>query len=327
MFQSRRKGFLNVFPSVVVAIMACLFLVFFATSAMAYSGGEVTSKKTSVPIVIDGELNDSAWQSVRPDFEGEEDIIVDPQDWYQLPLQSGAANTNAGGLRVSRGQIDGDDDLKVVWMTVWDDDFLYLAFEVTDDMPVVYEGDIATRTPDMDGIWLCFDTKHDAPVIEFPEKEFSTEEVSAVSVYEADDFYLAFGPLTARDYPVVFLTAADEHPILNDPANGHAAGMQTSIGYNAEIRLPWSIFEPYYGGPPVPEDGMVFGFDMTFTDVDPTFAAPEGGAMAWSSDFHNDNSPAVLGELFLSSEQAIPKDTAVNPAGKLPSVWGKIKNQ
>jgi hypothetical protein len=98
--------------------------------------------------------------------------------------------------------------------------------------------------------------------------------------------------------------------------------MQTSIGYNAEVRLPWSIFEPYYGGPLVPEDNMAFGFDITILDVDPTYAAPEGGAMAWSSDFHNDNSPGVLGELFLSIETI-----AVTPAGKLPSVWGNIKSR
>jgi hypothetical protein len=173
---------------------------------MAYSGGQVTSKKApNGNITIDGRLTDAVWQAVRPDFEGEEDIVVDPQDWYQLKLQSGAANTNAGGLRVSRGQIDGDDDLKIVWMTVWDDDFLYFAFEVTDDSVNDYAGPFDTLTGDIDGIYMCFDTKHDAPVIEFPEKEFSTEEVAAVSVYEADDFYLAVGPLTIRDYPVVFL--------------------------------------------------------------------------------------------------------------------------
>ncbi|HIE27098.1 TPA: hypothetical protein EYP66_07410 [Candidatus Poribacteria bacterium] len=198
------------------------------------------------------------WKAVRPDSEGLQDIVVDPQDWYQVKEGSGN-DTNNGGLRVSRGQIDGDDDLKVVWMTTWDDDYLYFAFEVTDD-----------------------------------------------NVNEKADA---------------------EHPILNDPANGHVAGKQTGIGYNAEVRLPWSIFEPFYGGTLVPEDGMVFGFDITFTDIDPTYAAPEGGAMAWSSDFENDNCPAVLGELFLSTEPAIAGGTAVNLAGKLPGVWGKIKNQ
>ncbi|MBM3236665.1 hypothetical protein FJZ31_10270 [Candidatus Poribacteria bacterium] len=320
MFLSKRKRF----PSIVVAMVACLFLVIFATSAMAYSGGKVTSKKTPVPIVIDGELNDPAWKAVRPDFEGTQDVVVDPQDWYQLKLKSGAANTNAGGLRVCRGQIDGDSDLKIVWMTTWDDDFLYFAFEVTDDSANDYAGPFDTLPNDIDGIWICFDTKHDAPaVMEFPDKEYETELVQAASANQADDIFYAVAPLTTRGAPVVFEKAASVQPILSDPANGHAASKKTSIGYNAEIRLPWSIFEPFYGEPLIPKDGMAFGFDVTFKDSDPTYAPPVGGAMAWSSDFHNDNSPSVLGELFLSIVDAV----AVNPAGKLPTVWGKIKNQ
>jgi hypothetical protein len=327
MFTLKCKNFLRVSPPIVIAMMACLLLVFFATSAMAYSGGQATSKKTSVPIVIDAELDDPAWQAVRPDFEGEEDIVVDPQDWYQVKEGSGS-DTNAGGLRVSRGQIDGDDDLKVVWMTTWDDDYLYFAFEVTDDNVNEYAGALDARDSDIDGLLLLFDTKHDAPVIEFPEHEFDTGAVAAESTYQADDNFWSIAPLTTRDYPAVFETSAlVEAPILNDPANAHVAGMQTGNGYNAEVRLPWSIFEPYYGEPLVPQDGMVFGFDITFTDIDPTYAAPEGGAMAWSSDFENDNSPAVLGELFLSTEPAIAGGTAVSPAGKLSSVWGEIKNR
>ena len=88
------------------------------------------------------------------------------------------------------------------------------------------------------------------------------------------------------------------------------------MGYNAEVCLPWSVFEPFYGGALVPKDGLVMGFDITFLDFDPDF-----GAMAWSSDLENDNSPAVLGELFISTESG----TAVSPAGKLPTMWGHIK--
>jgi hypothetical protein len=320
MFLSKRKRF----PSVVVAMVACLFLVIFATSAMAYSGGKVISKKTSVPIKIDGELNDPAWKAVRPDFEGTQDIVVDPQDWYQLKELSGG-DTNAGGLRVSRGQIDGDNDLKIVWMTTWDNDFLYFAFEVADDNVNEYTGPLDARSTDIEGFWLVFDTKHDAPLIEFPEKQFDTGAAALESTNQPDDYFWAFAPLTSRGYPAVFETSSlvGGSPILNDPANGHAAGKQTSIGYNAEVRLPWSIFEPYYGELLVPKDGMAFGFDITFTDIDPTYAAPEGGAMAWTSDFQNDNSPAVLGELFLSIVDAV----AVNPVGKLPSVWGEIKKR
>ena len=95
------------------------------------------------------------------------------------------------------------------------------------------------------------------------------------------------------------------------------------------MRLPWSIFEPFFGEALTPTDGLVIGFDITITDIDGdppgTYAAPLGGAVAWSSDFENDNSPGVLGDLFISSEM-ISSTTPVNPAGKLSTTWGKIKH-
>jgi len=322
MFISRRELFLKALPLFFFAIFGSVLLVLSAMPTMAYSGGKVTSKNTPVPIKIDGELNDAAWNAVRPDAVGQE-IVVDPQDWYQIiPGGGTGSNTNNGGLRVTRGQIDGDADLKVIWMTLWDDEYLYFAFEVTDDNVTEYQGPFDVRSGDVDGFLLIFDTKHDAPVIEFPPKEFDTAVVKAQSVFEADDVFWTTAPLTNRGAPAVFENpAAAENPVLNDPANGHVAGKKTSIGYNAEVRLPWSVFEPFYGGPLVPTDGLVVGFDISFTDIDPTYAAPEGGAMAWSSDFENDNSPGVLGELFISAEVI----TAVDPAGKLPAMWGRIK--
>ena len=302
------------------ALLGSLLLILSAIPAMAYSGGKVTSKKTPTPIEIDGELNDISWKAVRPDATTQE-IVVDPQDWYQVKPNSGAS-TNNGGLRVTRGQIDGDADLKVVWMTLWDNEYLYFAFEVTDDNVNEYGGPFDSRSGDVDGFLLIFDTKHDAPVIEFPAKEFDTGAVAAQSAFEADDVFWTIAPLTNRGAPAVFENVeAAESPVLNNPANGHIAGKKTSTGYNAEVRLPWSVFEPFYGSPLVPKDGLVVGFDISFTDIDPNYAAPEGGAMAWSGDFENDNSPAVLGELFFSREVII----AVNPAGKLSTRWAKIK--
>ncbi len=136
-------------------------------------------------------------------------------------------------------------------------------------------------------------------------------------------YFFIVAPITARKAPAVFeLAAAQQNPILNDPANGHAAAVKTSAGYNVEIRLPWSVFAQYYGGALVPQIGLIMGFDVTFMDSDPTYAAPLGGAMAWSSDFENDNSPAVLGELLL----APGGETSVSAKGKLTSTWGNIKN-
>ena len=183
MFTSKRKFFLLF----VLVILGTVLLVISAMPAMAHSGGKVTSKKTSTPIKIDGELDDAPWKAVRPDAAGQE-IVVAPQDWYQVKPGSGR-NTNKCGLRVTRGQIDGDADLKVVWMTIWDDEYLYFAFEVTDDTREQYQGPFDSRNGNIDGFLLIFDTKHNAPVIKFPPKEFDTGAVAAQSAFEADDVF------------------------------------------------------------------------------------------------------------------------------------------
>lgn len=312
-----------VIGSVILVGASLTFFSIASTPLLAHSGGKVVCKRISAPIKIDGNI-DAQWDSVRRDAVGQE-ITANPQDWYQIiPGGGKGSNTNNGGLRVSRGRFDGDKDLKVVWMTLWDEKYLYFAFEVTDDNVNEYKGPFDTRTGDIDGFWLLFDTKHDAPLKSFPPKKFDTAAVAAESVYQADDHYWIFTPLTTRGASAAFASSknAGADPVLNDPANGHVAGKKTGTGYNAEVRLPWSIFDPFFGGPLVPKNGLVLGFDIIFTDIDPTYAAPVGGAIAWSSDFENDNSPGVLGDLVISAEVI----TAIQPAGKLPTMWGRIKS-
>ena len=322
--------------SVVFAIV-CLLFALSTQSAMAHSGGEVMSKNTATPIVIDGKLDEAEWTAAFQDSSPLQDIVVDPrdskhsQDWYQIVAGGGAgSNTNNGGLRVSRGQFDGDADFLARWATLWDDNYLYFAFDITDDNTHTYANDVASRDGDIDGIWLLFDTKHDAPKFEFPKHEFNTKEVANNSTYEADDHYWIFAPLTTSGDSAAWaqsLSAASD-PELGNPANGHVAGQKSGSGYMAEIRLPWSVFEPFFGGTLTPKDGMVIGFDITITDIDGdppgTYAAPLGGAIAWSSDFENDNSPGVLGDLIISNE-TVGVATSVDPAGKLPTMWGDIK--
>jgi len=304
-----------------IFISIILLLFVFTLPIMAFSGGKAISKKTPTPINIDGDLNDASWLAVSADFADQE-ITANPQDWYQIKPKSGA-DTNAGGLRVTRGQVDGDSDLKGVWMTTWDDDYIYFGFAVSDDVVVEYQGPFDVRTGDTDSLVIIFDTKHDAPVIEFPPKEFDTGAVAAQSTNQPDDVFYIMTPITNRGTPGVFEGAAlGQNLILNDPANKHAMAIKTNTGYSAEIRIPWSLLEPFYGGPLVPKEGMVMGFDISLVDSDPTYPAPVGGAMAWSSDFENDNSPGVLGELTLGPG-LIP--SAITPAGKLTSTWGSIK--
>jgi len=287
--------------------------------AMAYSGGKAECKKVIAPIKIDGDLNDAAWLAVQQNFANQV-VTANPQDWYQIKPKSGA-NTNDGGLRVTRGRIDGNSDLKAIWMTVWDENYIYFGFAVTDDVVVEYQGPYNVRTGDTDSIVIIFDTKHDAPVMEFPPKQFDTGAVAAKVTNMPDDVFYIMTPITNRGTPAVFEgTALTANAILNDPANKHAAAKKTATGYTAEIRIPWSIFTPFYGAPLIPKSGMVMGFDLSFVDSDPTYASPVGGAMAWSSDFENDNSPSVLGELTIVGTPA-----PVMPLGKLASTWGAIK--
>ena len=320
-------------------VIACCVLFALSTlSVMAHSGGEVISKKTATPITIDGIMDEAEWDATFQESSPLQDIVPDPrdpkhnQDWYQIIPGGGAgSDTNDGGLRVSRGKFDGDDDFSARWATLWDDDYLYFAFDVTDDTTHPYLNDIATRAGEIDGIFLMFDTKHDAPVFEFAHHEFDTKHVANNSVYEADDNYWIFSPFTSEDRNAAWSQAlgAGLDPELGDLAKGNYASLKTGSGYAAEMRFPWSIFEPFFGGALSPADGLVIGFDITFTDIDGdapgTYAAPLGGALAWSSDFENDNSPGVLGDLLISTE-VIGGATSVDPRGKLSTTWGKIKH-
>lgn len=333
----QKKSF-SVKANTVFSILCCLLFVLSTLSVMAHSGGEVTSKKTATPITIDGMMDEAEWDAAFQESSPLQDIVVDPRDpkhnqeWYQIIAGGGAgSNTNDGGLRVSRGKFDGDDDFLARWATLWDDDYLYFAFDITDDTHHAYANDFASRDGDIDGIWLLFDTKHDAPVFEFPHHAFDTKHVANNSTYEADDHYWIFGPVTTEGTSGAWSQSlsAGLDPELGEAANGHVAGQKTGSGYAAEMRLPWSIFEPFFGAALEPTDGLVIGFDITITDIDGdapgTYAAPLGGAVAWSSDFENDNSPGVLGDLIISNE-VIGSATSVDPTGKLPVTWGKIKN-
>ena len=314
-FVMRTQNMFCLFVATLLPI--CLFP--FATDGFAHSGGEAISAPRRGEINIDGDIVE--WEIVRSLAQ---EITTKPQDWYQIVPGGGAGrDTNKGGLRVSRGQIDGDDDLKVTWMTMWDDDNLYFAFEVVDDdineLKPPYE---ARDGRNFEGYWLCFDTKHDAPTKKFGNKKFDTAAVAAISTYEPDDTFWEIAPLTARGAGAAFQRDGQVgDPELNSPAKGHIAAKQEGGSYTFEVRMPWKIFDPYYGKRIKPEDGDVIGFDITVMDVDPVYDPPKGGAMAWSSDFENDNSPGVLGDIIFSTT------ADVDPKDKLPMIWGQIKRR
>ncbi len=297
-----------------VVLGSVLFFALVARPGLAHSGGEVVSKQANGTIEIDGILEEPEWVAAFAESSPLQDINPEPQDWYQVIDGGGAGkNSNNGGLRVSRGTIDGEDDLLVRWATVWDEDYLYFGFDVLDDDPHMLEGDCEGRqSRDFDGIWLCFDTLHDALELEFPEQEFNTAEVASQSSYEADDTYWMIAAPTERIDGCVWDTSQNADFLLNYPLENIAQGEITDTGYTVEIRIPWTSIRMLMGDDGFePEDGIILGFDITVMDVDgdpPTYDPPFGGAMAWSSDFENDNSPGVLGDLILSEEFVVQEE-------------------
>ena len=312
MLSSRHQLGLAVRSGFVAVVIVGMVNWVVATSLLAHSGGEVVSKQTASPIEVDGVLDEPEWVAALAESSPLQDITTEPQEWYQVIDGGGQGkNTNQGGLRVSRGQIDGDDDLLVRWATLWDEEYLYFGFDVIDDNPNMLEGDCEGRqSRDFDGFWLCFDTLHDALDLEFPEQEYNTAEVASQSSYEVDDVFWEFVSLTERVDGCVFGPGPGSQNnadfLLNDPLENIVQGEITDTGYTAEIRIPWAAFEPIVGFPVEPEDELVLGFDITVMDVDGdppgSYDPPLGGAMAWSSDFENDNSPGVLGHLIISEE-------------------------
>ncbi len=124
---------------------------------------------------------------------------------------------------------------------------------------------------------------------------------------------MEFVPVTQRIDGCVFgPTSQSADFLLNDPLENIVRGKITETGYTAEIRIPWTSIGLLMGDDGfTPEDGIILGFDITVMDVDgdpPTYDPPDGGAMAWSSDFENDNSPGVLGDLILSEEPVVQEE-------------------
>lgn len=183
------------FKPLFLLILAVIWIVLDITDSQAHSGGKAISAPRRGNIQIDGDLTE--WNVVRSLAQ---EMTTRPQGWCQIIAGGGkGSNTNNGGLRVSRGQIDGDKDLKVTWMTMWDTDNLYFAFETIDDdineIKPPYDG---RNSRNFEGYWLCFDAKHDAPVKNFPNKKFNTAQVAGLSSYEPDDTFWEIAPLTAR---------------------------------------------------------------------------------------------------------------------------------
>lgn len=180
------------------------------------NGPILTAARTVFPPAIDGNLSD--W----PDLPYTADqVTFRPENWT------------------------GVSDLSVRYSLAWDDGFLYLAAQVTDDAHVqTQRGETIFRG---DSLEILLDADL--------EMDFSLRELSG------DDYQLGLSPgALDGDAPDVYLWFPRARQ--GTPTGVTVAALRTDLGYTLEAAIPWSLFRL------TPANGNRFGFALSASDND-----------------------------------------------------------
>lgn len=187
-----------------------------------------------------------------------------------------------------------DADASLEFAAVADDDWLYVAIDVTDDTLMIGESDNAWED---DSVEVYIDANH-----------------ARTEAYEDDDSQIT---ILAQNIELADI----ENPSLGGSGGGadtgtHAALVEKAGGWIVEAAIPlnnakWSIS---------PAAGNVIGFNVHFNDDD------DGGGrdhkLIWSDldvdDLSWDNTTRFADLTFIGA-------SAVEPSGKLAITWGSIK--
>lgn len=228
--------------------------------------GEVYECAFPNTAVLDGNLNEDAW-------------VFAP--WHTI--------TNEEGTQPAPDAADATCSFAVVA----DNDWLYVALRITDD--IIHAGE--TDTWEDDSIEIYIDANH-----------------ARTETYEGDDSQITIGAGN--------IGGDIEDPHLTGSANAintgtHAAVVEVAGGWVVEAAVPlkndlWNI---------VPKDGLVIGFNIHFNDDDD--GASRDHKLIWSLLDVDDQSwqnTTRFAEL-----KFVRFDLAVEPTGKLTSAWGQIK--
>ena len=324
-FAHRRLRLTVVLSTVVLATL------FFATFVFADAGGEAVAIFTNVPPVIDGEDDwpETVWSEAQ-----EHDMHMKPEDvpdWFMFPETS--------PNRVSRGVIDDNSDFSVEFAFMFDEEwFYYIGVFLDDNIPVdlntnegddpVDRGGDGTTVPRTSEWWLNFDFEHDAPK---KPKGNDDRDLAAVPdcLYQAGDHFWWLKPWSgAGTTRPACLESNGQNAVLDggtiyrydEECASNMAATKTADGMIIEGKLNFkTIFEMAHKPDlPVPENGTIWGFDSTASDVEVKGEEREA-AISWASSFENDNCICILGNLLFVGRRA------VSAKDKLPVTWGRIK--
>ncbi len=195
-----------------ILLMVCVLMT--AAFALNYN-----VPKASVTPSIDGVVNEAEWMDARYIPMAYPDIVTFPKE---------------GSLRSGTSAPDNAMDYSINWYVKWDDNYLYLAGRVYDD--------IFTDTAGSDTPQLCFNMNNN------PHAAYLSEAL----VWNIP----ANGPINTN-------TTESGAPA---PNNSNIAGSILADGYMIEVRLAWTDIDPNDVYQPAVND--VHGFGLACQDHD-----------------------------------------------------------
>jgi len=217
-------------------------------------------------VVVDGNLGDEPWQFAP---------------WHTITHEEGTQPAPDA------------DDATCSFAVIADNEWLYVALEITDD--IIRDGE--TDTWEDDSIEIYIDANH-----------------AAAQAYDGDDVQITIGTGNiGGDVDAPHLTGS-----ANAATSGTIAGVvESADGWVVEAAVPlkndlWDI---------VPQDGLVIGFNIHFNDDD--IGGTRDHKLIWSlldvddASWENASRFADLEFVFV--------ELAVKPADKLSCTWGQIK--
>ena len=220
--------------------------------------------KTATAITIDGTI-DASWNN----------SVVLPQSF----------------TKAITGTVSNSNDISGTFKALWDNTYLYLLGQVTDD----------TKTNDSQ-------SSYDDDAVEV----YVDINNNKTTTYGANDVQYTFG----WNDGIVIATS----PTGRSTSNINYSMLNTTGGYTFEARIPWSTLQ---GSPAV---GQLVGFDFMVNDDDD--GGTRDGKLSWNSTTDNAwQDPSLFGTAILQDIAPCPLPGAAGTIGGVASVCVPTTNQ
>ena len=242
------------YPKLTLRFLLVLFLFVVINSAgiEASSADDIAiAWKVDKPVNVDGDL--SEWDREDPLFLGREDQVNKHAEYW-----------------------DGPDDNSGNFYLMWDSDNLYLAAEIVDDVPFVRF--MAYGLDSIDGIAIYLSTN--------PEAERGR------AIYDSTDFRLLFGLDndmldTGIDRSNVLIKKGIDTAGVDGYENAikgcEVAIKESELGFNLEIKIPFSSLSNDQIPVLKPEPGMEVGFNLELYDLDQACPGSVATGLVWKA--------------------------------------------